>query len=380
MFTQVPVGNGAVAFKLAEPEAASIDSMASPLSPSFLLAERYQIIERIGEGGFGIVYKARDTKNHQRLVAVKQINLDQLSPREIIQATDSYNREVTFHPSLVHRNIPCVYDHFTDPRHWYLVMEYIQGETLEEYLKRVPGGKLPLKMVLTIGIQLCDVLHYLHKTHGIIFRDVKPANIMRTRHGRLYLIDFGIARRHVPGKVRDTTPLGSPGYAAPEQYGTAQSSERTDIYGLGATLLTLLNGIDLSEDVQGQTTPASHYPHFPGKLQILLDQMLARDVDQRPAHIGIVKRRLLFIRDGILGRIARNALTILTGIFLGGLPYLLNYLSATTPFSIQLSILSILIGFWMFLIGIGLLFIRRWRLLGLTILTTLILSIILIFL
>ena len=207
------------------------------------LSGRYRILGKIGEGGFGVVYKARDTKRKRRLVAIKQIDLATLSPRQIIEATDSYNREVTILSQLQHRNLPRVYEHFTDPTHWYLVMQYIEGETLEDYLKRAKGGQLSMKEVCAIGVQLASMLAFLHSLKPpVIFRDVKPANIMRTRFGRLYLIDFGIARRFTLDKTRDTGPLGSPGYAAPEQYGRAQSTEQTDIYGLGATLQTLLTG------------------------------------------------------------------------------------------------------------------------------------------
>lgn len=320
VFTQIPVGNGRVAFKLTEPETSQV---AGPLPPGFLLAERYKIIEQVGEGGFGIVYKAKDTKQGNKLVAVKQISLDHLSPRDMIQATDSYNREITLHPPLKHKNLPRVYDHFTDPKHWYLMMDFIEGETLEEYLKHAPGGKLPMREVLSMGMQLCRVLSYLHTEHGIIFRDVKPANIMRTRRGRLHLIDFGIARRYSPRKTRDTVPLGSPAYAAPEQYGTAQTTSKTDIYGLGATLLTLVTGADPSEDTPSGAPPDPHQaPSIPQKLQALLDQMLASDADKRPKNMEVVRRRLRLIRDGSLGVFMRDTLTILTGMLLGSIPYL----------------------------------------------------------
>ncbi|HEY3992155.1 MAG TPA: serine/threonine-protein kinase [Ktedonobacteraceae bacterium] len=356
------LGNNSSAFQLAASAGSASEDI---LTPGFLLAERYEIVEQIGAGGFGIVYKARDRREHQRLVAVKQISLDHLSPREIIQATDSYNREITFQPLCTHKNIPAFFDQFTDQRHWYLVMEYIAGETLEAYLQRIPGRKLPLRTVLTIGIQLCDVLHYLHRTHGIVFRDVKPANILRTRNGRLYLIDFGIARWYVPGKTKDTAPLGSPGYAAPEQYGAAQTSARTDIYGLGATLLVLLNGFDPAEKPRGKTPSVPPSPEIPQKLHLLLNQMLALDANQRPTHMALVKRRLLLIRDGILGRLAFHALTILGGVLLLMLPFLLSLFSARS------FLLTIWCCIWIVLAAICFLCNRGWRLLGLSFLLAL---------
>ena len=137
--------------------------------------------------------------------------------------------------------VPRFYGHLTDQENWYLVMEYIEGKTLEERLQKAPGGYFDEATTIEIGIKLARIFFKLHSDWPpVIFRDVKPANIMLTSNGELYLIDFGIARDFKLGKVRDTTPLGSPGYAPPEQYGRAQTDRRADIYGLGATLQTLV--------------------------------------------------------------------------------------------------------------------------------------------
>ena len=225
---------------------------------------------------------------------------------------------------LNHRNLPRIYDHFTDPTHWYVVMQYIEGETLEDYLKRAKGGHLPLKQVRAIGVQLSKVLYYLHaQTPSIIFRDVKPANIMRTRRGRLYLIDFGIARHFTPDKKRDTGPLGSPGYAAPEQYGRAQSTAQTDIYGLGVTLQTLLTGKEPLDDEPA--TPPTEKPHPASQqLQQLLDQMQVTEAFWRPHNMWDVKKRLLFIQPGNPGLVSmrQKAFPLLIGLFIGSLPYI----------------------------------------------------------
>lgn len=253
------------------------------------LAQRYDIVERAGQGGYGIVYKASDRQRKNMLVAIKQIDLNVLSPREMIEATDSYNREVQHLSKLEHKNLPRIYDHFTDPQHWYVVMDYIEGETLEDYLA---ANHVPPATVIEIGITLCSVLDYLHSQYPpIIFRDVKPSNIMCTPTGHLYLIDFGIARRYTPGKHRDTGPLGSPGYAAPEQYGKAQTTVQTDIYGLGVTLQTLLTSKDPLEIAQNGSDEL-----IPEQLRPLLKQMLELDSSKRPQSMNEVKKQLLQLR------------------------------------------------------------------------------------
>lgn len=257
-----------------------------------VLAFRYVLLQKIGEGGYGVVYLARDRNRWGKLVAVKEINMGALSPREMIEATDSYNREVSLLSSLDHPNLPHVSNYFTDSQHWYVVMEYIPGKTLEEYLQQAKGKKFSVEKTLEIGIALCDVLQYLHQQRSpVIFRDVKPANIMYTREKKIFLIDFGIARRYTPGKKRDTGPLGSPGFAAPEQYGRAQTTAQTDIYGLGATLQTLLTGkdpLELKQDAQGLRTLRK----APPVLQTLLQEMLDEDASQRPQDMLEVKKRL----------------------------------------------------------------------------------------
>jgi serine/threonine protein kinase len=185
-------------------------------------------------------------------------------------------------------------------------------------------GRLPLKQVRAIGVQLSNVLYYLHaQTPSIIFRDVKPANIMRTRWGRLYLIDFGIARHFSPDKKRDTSPLGSPGYAAPEQYGRTQSTEKTDIYGLGVTLQHLLTGKDPLDDESA--TPPTGQPHPASQqLQHVLAEMQATDAFWRPLNMWDVKKRLLFIQPGNprLVSIRQKVFSLLIGLCIGSLPYI----------------------------------------------------------
>ena len=159
-----------------------------------------------------------------------------LDAQELVEAVNSFKHEAMLLAHLQHPHLPRIYDHFSDLGRWYLVMDYIEGETLEDYLQKVPRDPrtgtrhLDAEEVLAIGIQLCAVLDYLHtRRPPIIFRDLKPANVMRTHNNHLYLIDFGIARHFKSGQTKDTIPLGSPGYAAPEQYGKRQTTSRADI-------------------------------------------------------------------------------------------------------------------------------------------------------
>lgn len=267
---------------------------SQPQQPTMpLLHDRYRVLSQVGTGGFGAVYKARDLQANGRMVAIKAIELDTLSASQAIEATDTFNRELGLLSSLDHPHLPTIYEHFIDETHWYLVMDFIDGEPLDEYLQQIQTTSLPLKQVLNIGTQLCDVLRYLHQLHPpVIFRDLKPANIMRTPGGRLYLIDFGIARRFKPGQTRDTTPLGSPGFAAPEQYGKAQTTPRSDIYSLGATLYFLLTGYDPATTPFHLPPIRTLCPTLPEPLAELITAMLARDPAERPASIAAVQQVL----------------------------------------------------------------------------------------
>jgi serine/threonine protein kinase len=263
-----------------------------PISPAQLpmLKQRYQLLKKLGSGGYGVVHKARDTEFGGRLVAIKEMSPTKTNGVNTQQAAEAFKHEAFMLAGLTHPNLPSIYDYFTDNGRWYLVMSYIEGETLEAYLNRSSGKKLPVEKVLLIGIQLAAVLNYLHtRKPPIIFRDLKPSNIMRIPDGQIYLIDFGIARHFKTGQAKDTAALGSPGYAAPEQYGRTQTTPQTDVYSLGATLHHMLTGIDPSD------TPFNHapltLPDHP-QLSILIACMLEMDPRKRPASMGNIKREL----------------------------------------------------------------------------------------
>jgi serine/threonine protein kinase len=271
------------------------------LTPQSILHGRYRILGQLGQGGFGAVYQVADTQFDDRLLAVKEMSQAGLDPGQVAEAVLAFKREAHMLASLTHPNLPRIYDQFSDGGRWYLVMDFLEGETLEEYLngKLSAQQEIPVEEVIDIGFQVCDVLSYLHtRQPPIIFRDLKPANIMRTPRGHLYLIDFGIARHFKPGQAKDTTALGSQGYAAPEQYGKKQTTERADIYALGATLHQLLTGDDPSES-PFKFRPLSGIGRVPPSgLAELVALLVDVDADKRPESARLVKKALLSIAAG----------------------------------------------------------------------------------
>ena len=241
----------------------------------------------------GAVYRAGDVQLNDRAVAVKEMSQSGLNPFDIPFATGTFKLEAIFLAGLMHANLPRIYDHFTEDGRWYLIMDFIEGHTLEEHLKSATGGSLPVHEAIDIGIQLCTVLSFLHTLNPpIIFRDLKPANVMIGAGGQIHLIDFGIARHFKPGQTNDTTHLGTVGYVAPEQYGKAQPSTRSDIYSLGATLHQLLSGNDPAQ------TPFCFAPlsllnqPLLTELAMLVMQMVELDENKRPGNATIIKQEL----------------------------------------------------------------------------------------
>jgi len=206
------------------------------LQAGVTLANRYLIQEVIGIGGMGSVYRARDMHfpNVTKLVAVKEmINTapDPLVRETIIQ---NFEREANLLATLHHFAIPRIYDYFSVESRSYLVLEFIHGKDLEAILNET-NGFLPEHQVLNWAIELCDVLDYLHKhkPDPIIFRDMKPSNVMINHNGSIMLVDFGIAKTFQTG-IKGTM-IGTEGYSPPEQY-RGEATPSADIYALGATI------------------------------------------------------------------------------------------------------------------------------------------------
>lgn len=204
----------------------------------------YLILGLVGRGGMGAVYRARRVADNT-IWALKEMRPPlNTPPDEIEENRQLFQQEAQLLGSLSHPNIPVLADSFEFEGRPVMVMEYIDGETLEDRMLQT-NAPFPEQQALGYAIQLCRVLHYLHSQNPpIIYRDLKPPNIMVTRNaGIMKLIDFGVARTHKKGKSKDTIAMGSAGYAPPEQYGRGQTDARSDVYALGATLLHLLTNL-----------------------------------------------------------------------------------------------------------------------------------------
>ncbi|HEX2997916.1 MAG TPA: serine/threonine-protein kinase [Anaerolineales bacterium] len=200
------------------------------------LANRYSIQEVIGIGGMGSVYRARDMHfpNVVKLVAVKE--MINTAPDPLVRDTivQNFEREANLLATLHHPSIPRIYDYFTVESRSYLVLEFVHGKDLEAIINET-NSFLPESQVLTWAIELCDVLDYLHKHQPdpIIFRDMKPSNVMINHNGDIVLVDFGIAKTFQSG-IKGTM-IGTEGYSPPEQY-RGEATPSADIYALGATI------------------------------------------------------------------------------------------------------------------------------------------------
>ncbi len=283
-------------------------SSAQHLAPGSLLANRYLIQEVIGVGGMGSVYRARDMHfpNVPRLVAVKEmINMapDPLVRQTIVQ---NFEREANILATLNHPAIPKIYDYFSQDNRSYLVLEYIHGKDLEAMINETPGF-LPEEQVLHWAIQLCDVLSYLHnhKPEPIIFRDMKPSNVMINLSGDVMLVDFGIARTFQVGQKG--TMIGTEGYSPPEQY-RGEATPLADIYALGATLHHALTRRDprLEPPFSFSERPVRKInPSVSPELEAVINTALEYEPSKRYQSAEAMKEALLSVarKTGALSRL-----------------------------------------------------------------------------
>lgn len=214
------------------------------LQTGSVLVDRYLIQDVIGVGGMGSVYRARDLHfpNVIKLVAVKEMINQARDPLVRQMIVQNFEREANILVTLNHPSIPKIFDYFSHEERSYLVLEYVNGKDLEAILNE-NEGPISEDKVISWAIEICDVLEYLHnhKPEPIIFRDMKPSNVMVNQQGHVVLVDFGIAKMFREGQKG--TMIGTEGYSPPEQY-RGEASPLADVYALGATLHHLLTRRD----------------------------------------------------------------------------------------------------------------------------------------
>ena len=264
----------------------SKDAPGAQLEPGTLLLERYSIVKRVGGGGMGSVYQARDKRLADRLCAVKEMIELFADESQRSKAIDDFKREAEVLAQLEHPSIPTIYDYFIEGGRYYLVMKWIGGGDLAEQM-RLRGGRVEEVTVTKWAIQICDVLHFIHSQRPpIIYRDLKPANLMLDdRASRVMLVDFGIARIVRPTE-KGVTAIGTMGYAPPELF-AGKVEPRSDVYSLGATLFHMLTGSDPQDnpllifDFTKNPRPREIYPGITTEMERILMKAVAHKPEER---------------------------------------------------------------------------------------------------
>jgi serine/threonine-protein kinase len=281
------------------------------LEPGTLLLDRYLIVKRVGGGGMGSVYQARDKRLADRLCAVKEMIELFADQNQRAKAVEDFKREAEVLAQLEHPSIPTVFDYFIEGGRYYLVMRWIGGGDLAEQM-RVRGGKVDEMTIVKWAIQICDVLHYIHsQTPPIIYRDLKPANLMLDdKSGRVMLVDFGIARIVRPTE-KGVTAIGTMGYAPPELFG-GKVEPRSDIYSLGATMFHMMTGSDPQDnpllifDFSKNPRPRQINPAITPEMEQILVKAVAHKPEERHASALEFKGALEEHGARLIGRRASN--------------------------------------------------------------------------
>jgi serine/threonine protein kinase len=267
------------------------------IAPNTIVGGRYRVVRPLGGGGMKLVYLAEDLRLAARRCALAEVVDNFTNPDAQRQAVEAFQREADMLARLNNEHIPRVFDRFSEQNRHYLVMEYVDGATLEEEMKHT-GGRLAEPRVIDIALQILDTLAYLHGLEPpVIYRDLKPSNVMMMANGQAKLIDFGIARHFQP--QQNATMIGTQGYAPPEQY-RGKVELRSDLYALGATMHHALSGRDPANEAPFSFPPlATLCPDLKPALAALVDDALAYDVEHRVPSATEFKRRLEEVRDGV---------------------------------------------------------------------------------
>lgn len=257
------------------------------LDPGQILDGKYEIIKILGQGGMGTVYLCKNSRLGN-LWAVKEINSHWKSKVDFLA-------EPNILKNLSHIGIVRIIDIFYEGDNLYIVEDYIEGKTLKEYVDA--NGPLSSELVKNISLQLCSILDYLHSFNPpIIYRDLKPSNIMLTPYNKVVLIDFGIARTYKESQEGDTMILGSKGYIAPEQLVNIQSNAQTDIYSLGVTMFFMLTGRSIS--LATEPMFEENYPeHVDKSLVEVIQKASAIEPESRYSDVRMMMSELKAIID-----------------------------------------------------------------------------------
>lgn len=268
------------------------------IAANSIVGGRYRVVRELGGGGMKLVYLAEDLRLAARPCALAEMVDSFTSADAQKQAIAAFQREADMLAQLSNEHIPRVFDRFSEANRHYLVMEYVDGVTLEDQL-RSNGGKLAPARVVDIALQILDTLEYLHNlSPPVIYRDLKPSNVMVTAEGHGKLIDFGIARHFQP--LSNATMIGTQGYAPPEQY-RGRVETRSDLYALGATMHHALSGRDPAAEPPFSFPPLRKLcPDIEPKLAAAVDRALAYDVVNRMRDAAEFKRQLLESESGAL--------------------------------------------------------------------------------
>ncbi len=265
-------------------------SKLKPLSEGTVLNGRYEIVRKIGGGGMGAVYLASDNNLGGVLRAVKEMVQSHIEDDQQEKAIADFKRESMILSSLDHSSIPTIFDYFFDDSEgrFYLVMKYISGGDLSSRLRSASEGKIEERKVVEWGIQITEVLDYLHnQPSAIVYRDLKPSNIMIDGNSdRVMLIDFGIARSISQKEEKGVTAVGTMGYAPPELF-SGNVEPRSDIYSLGSTMFHLMTGADpqsnplLIFDFQKNPRPRQINPRLSDQIESILMRCVEYNADAR---------------------------------------------------------------------------------------------------
>ena len=241
----------------------------------------YRIIQLVGGGGMALVYRVEELSGGEQW-ALKVLHPFSSDPDDLIEAKRLFDQEASLLSALNHPNLPKVVDHFEKSNRACLVMEFIDGQSLQQLLEEATYGLLETE-VLGWMIQVCHVLAYLHTQNPpIIFRDLKPGNIMLSNDGTIKLIDFGIARTYKVNKKKDTITMGSANFAPLEQWGKGQTDARSDVYGLGATMYHLLTKrLPPLASEPHLTPPTHHNPALSQEAEEIILKAMAKEPDNR---------------------------------------------------------------------------------------------------